>query len=78
MCVIIYLQNEREVEMMYREVTGYDIKHNSELVYNIIYDNANALNNDLFCLIKGNHYDFPEDVKRVLLRLAKKINEYCT
>lgn len=58
------------------EIQLYDIKNKPEKVDRIIEDTAHNLDIELYILIKGNHFNFSDDTKYALKKLAKDIQYY--
>ena len=61
--------------MTYKEITMYDIIHNPQKVQNIITDNANHFNNDLYILKDGNHFEFDATIRDALNCLMLRIQD---
>lgn len=58
------------------EIELFDIKNDPPKVNRIIEDTAHALDIELYILIRGNHFEFSEDTKWILKKLAKDIQYY--
>lgn len=54
----------------------YDIKNNPEKVNKILFENLIKLDNELYILAAGNHFDFDDDTKWALRKLIKDIQYY--
>ena len=59
--------------MVYKEIKYFDIKNNPQKVQEIITDNANHFNNDLYILKDGNHFEFDTDTRDALNSLMLRI-----
>lgn len=59
-----------------KEIQLYDIKNNPEKVNNILVDNLLELDNELYILATGNHFNFDDDTKWALRKLIKNIQYY--
>ena len=61
--------------MRYKELESFDIKLNPQRVQEIITDNANHFNNDLYILKDGNHFEFDTNTRDALNCLMLRIQD---
>ena len=59
--------------MIYKEINSYDIKNNPQKIQEIMTDNTNHFDNDLYILTEGNHFKFDTDTRDALNCLALRI-----
>ena len=59
-----------------KEIQLYDIKNNPEKVNRILVEELIKLDNELYTLAAGNHFDFDDDTKWILRKLIKDIQYY--
>lgn len=61
--------------MLFKEIESYDIKNNPQKIQEIITDNANHFDNDLYILKEGNHFEFDIDTRDALNCLMLRIQD---
>ena len=59
--------------MVFREISGFNIKNNPQKVQEIITDNAHHFDNILYILKDGNHFEFDTDTRDALNSLMLRI-----
>lgn len=59
-----------------KEIQLYDIKNNPNKVNRILLQELIELDNELYILATGNHFDFDDDTKWALRKLIKDIQYY--
>lgn len=59
-----------------KEIQLYDIKNNPNKVNKILVDNLLELDNELYILAAGNHFNFDDDAKWIFRKLIKDIQYY--